>query len=63
MSAFHPKLLESRRGYDRTAFLSDLAAGFVDKIGSDNVCANIDAALAQARHLLEHPVPDAMHGA
>ena len=28
-------------------------AGFIDKIGLDNVCANIDAALAQARHLLE----------
>jgi len=28
-------------------------AGFIDKIGLDNVCANIDAALAQARKLLE----------
>src|SRR5882724_6730570 len=28
-------------------------AWFIDKIGLDNVCANIDAALAQARHLLE----------
>jgi sulfate permease, SulP family len=27
-------------------------AGFVDKIGLDNVCANIDAALARARQLL-----------
>jgi SulP family sulfate permease len=38
-------------------------AGFVDKIGLDNVCANIDAALIQARHLLAPPVPDAKHGA
>ena len=29
-------------------------AGFVDKIGLDNVCANIDAALARARQLAGH---------
>src|SRR6266404_2339010 len=38
-------------------------AGFIDKIGLDNVCANIDDALVRARHLLGRPVPDAKHGA
>jgi sulfate permease, SulP family len=32
-------------------------AGFVDKIGLDNVCANIDAALARARQLLAVATP------
>jgi len=27
-------------------------AGFIDKIGLDNVCANIDAALARSRQLV-----------
>jgi sulfate permease, SulP family len=33
-------------------------AGFVDKIGLDNVCANIDVALARARQLLEGTTPE-----
>ncbi len=32
-------------------------AGFVDKIGLDNVCANIDAALARAGAILSPPAP------
>jgi hypothetical protein len=55
--------LESLRQYDRTAFLSDLPAGFIYKIGLDNVCANTDAAPIRARHLLARPVPNAKHGA
>jgi SulP family sulfate permease len=38
-------------------------AGFVDKIGLDNVCANIDAALARARQLLEGATPETKPGA
>ena len=30
-------------------------AGFVDKIGLDNVCANIDVALARSRIILQPP--------
>lgn len=30
-------------------------AGFIDKIGLDNVCANIDAALERARMILQKP--------
>lgn len=29
-------------------------AGFVDKIGLDNICANIDVALARARYLVQN---------
>jgi len=36
-------------------------AGFIDKIGLDNVCANIDAALARAGHLLEAATQKAKH--
>jgi sulfate permease, SulP family len=38
-------------------------AGFVDKIGLDNVCANIDAALARARQLLAVVTPETKPGA
>ena len=38
-------------------------AGFIDKIGLDNVCANIDAALTQARRLIESKPPGKKHGA
>ncbi len=33
-------------------------SGFVDKIGLDNVCANIDVALARAREILKSPGSD-----
>jgi SulP family sulfate permease len=37
-------------------------AGFIDKIGLDNVCANIDVALVRARHLVEQKKAGAKHG-
>jgi hypothetical protein len=32
-------------------------AGFLDRLGKDNVCADIDAALARAREILHLPPP------
>jgi SulP family sulfate permease len=37
-------------------------AGFIDKIGLDNVCANIDEALARASELVKNAAQKAKHG-
>jgi len=37
-------------------------AGFIDKIGLENVCGNIDAALVRARHLVQQKKSGAKHG-
>jgi hypothetical protein len=37
-------------------------AGFIDKIGLDNVCANIDEALARASELVKNTAQKGKHG-
>jgi len=39
-----------------------IIAGFVDKVGLDNVCTNIDAALSRARQLVENAGTKTNHG-
>jgi len=36
-------------------------AGFLDELGEENVCANIDLALARAREILNQPGGGARH--
>jgi hypothetical protein len=62
---FHPKLFETPKNYSSELFRRDFGAGlnvmvmekagFLDRIGRENVCPHIDAALDRARNILGLP--------